>query len=914
MPKTSRRPGLLGLWRGRKALAIALSTALMGLMGATAISAVAIDYNAELMTNQQNKAYTAGGDKYDAGECKDYTSTAFDYWHFVVTPDGKTKPTGLNPAANPAVVASLGKGKVEGVETRTNGEGAFFIDVLTTKGATLNNIKASVLPLNTDFKIVLSHSCPAVETPPAETGYLTVEKRDKGTNALITTDEATFKFEWDSTSKTVTDNGDGDAENKVGQISVKLPLGETYTVTEVTAPEGYLKDPTPQTIKLTSGGMTLVFLNEKIQQGAQLGDLTVSKFDFDNRSTLLEGATFALWNESATVKLLTKTDGAGGDVADGKVTFEDLEYGKYNVQEVTAPKYFAKDATDIRAIEIDSATESLAFYNKRLTTTLVIEKRDADTKQLITGEGYAATFLIAWGSETRTVTDDKSGDAESDNGVIAVMNLPQGYEYTVTEMTAPVGYLKDSTSQKKILPDGKFVFYNEKLMPGEERGSVVVHKYIEGTEAHLGGATFQLIREDKPDTKIVVTDNSTGDADPMLGVVKFTDVQFGWTWVLSEVSAPEFYVKDAKTYEVKLTGANPSASYKFYNKRATADLTIFKRAGSTTGSLLGGATFTIARDGMTSLVVADNSELDLDKDNGEFRIAGLAAGYIYTVTETGVPAGYVGASAQTITLPTAGGTLTFVNTETGGGQTLTDSIEVRKYVKGTTTLLPGATFKITGPGLPTAGVTVVDGQGGDALDGMFSFTNLLVGQAYVVTEVSAPQYYKLLTASKTHTVVLGDNTLTFENERLTGAITVVKERTNTDTKLAGATFKFWREGAEASAMTVADNSALDVDKRDGYITVAGLEFGYKYLVQETVAPVGYKLTTTVFAVPNLSSEMVTFTVDNDVETQGGGVIPGGGGVLPGTGAGLSQQIGMGALSLLILGSLMIAFARTRRTN
>ena len=156
--------------------------------------------------------------------------------------------------------------------------------------------------------------------------------------------------------------------------------------------------------------------------------------------------------------------------------------------------------------------------------------------------------------------------------------------------------------------------------------------------------------------------------------------------------------------------------------------------------------------------------------------------------------------------------------------------------------------------------------------------------------------------------------MTFENERLTGAITVVKEATGTDTKLGGSVFKFWRDGAEASAMTVADNGAADKDNRVGYIMVDGLEYGYKYLVQEVTAPAGYKLTTTVFAVPDLNSAMVTFTVDNDKMPTEGGVVPGGGGVLPGTGAGIAQQLGMGALALLLLGSLMLVFARTRRTN
>lgn len=914
MPNQSKHPGLLGYWRGRKSLAIALSVALLGLMGATASSAVT--FNAFLKSSETNTY--AKDVKTQLTDCGNPAGT--DGWHFVVpSSQGKDlKVTGFEATFSTGVVTSF-----------TYGANESQVFVNSPAGAMLVNAKAVVTgrDLKDPIEFTLSHICLGVMLPPPPEGFLNIEKRDMDTEALITTGTATFEITWGSSgSKTVTDNGVGDAESDTGKISVKLPLGETYTVTETVAPAGYMKDSNSKSIYLTETGLKLTFWNQVIIPGKEFGDLTVSKFDFDSRDSLLEGATFALWNESATVKLMEKTDGADGDVADGKVTFKDVPYGQYKVQEVTPPMYFDKDTTDIRDITVDSATETLAFYNKRAKGDLIIEKRDSDTKNLITEGDYQATFLIAWNSETMTVTDDMSGDAEQDNGVIAVRNLPQGYEYTVTEVTAPGGYIKATSPQKVVLDDQeKLVYFNDKIIPGQDRGSVIVKKYIDDTETLLGGATFQLVREDNPDSKFTIKDNDEADADSTAGIIKFNDVEFGWTWVLSEVSAPEFFVKDTKTVDVKLSGENPSDTFNFYNKRAQADLTIIKRVGSTTGSLLGGATFTISRDTptMTPIAVADNGSLDLDKDSGEFLVSGLDAGYTYTVTESAVPAGYVGASAQTILLPSAGGTLTFVNTlpttggggtpPTAGGQTL-NTLLVKKYVKGTTTLLPGATFKVTGPGLPTDGVTVIDGQGGDVLDGLFTFPNLIVGNVYVVAEVTAPQYFKTVTASKNHTMVVGDNTLTFENERISGSITVIKEATGTDTKLAGASFKFWREGDETNAITVADNSAADVDKRDGYITVAGLEYGYKYLVQETVAPTGYKLVSTVFAVPNLSSEMVTFTVDNDLATEGGVVLPGGEVVLPGTGAGLSQQIGMSALALLILGSLLLAFARTRRTN
>lgn len=92
-------------------------------------------------------------------------------------------------------------------------------------------------------------------------GSITVEKRDKETGKLIILSDATFQIH----AKDDIVTGDGVVHYKAGELvdtvttvqgiiaSKHLYLG-TYTITEITAPDGYILDSTPHDVTLAYGG------------------------------------------------------------------------------------------------------------------------------------------------------------------------------------------------------------------------------------------------------------------------------------------------------------------------------------------------------------------------------------------------------------------------------------------------------------------------------------------------------------------------------------------------------------------------------------------------------------------------------------------------------------------------------------
>lgn len=141
----------------------------------------------------------------------------------------------------------------------------------------------------------------------------------------------------------------------------------------------------------------------------------------------------------AWVKVSTKTTGA-----DGAVTFDNLPYGNYRIEQATAKTGYTADPTPV-PVTISSATPvTEALENAPAASgTLVIDKFS---------EGYpdwklaGAQFKLTDSNDQVMLTLSPPSDA---GGVITFANLmsivgtPQTYK--VIEMVAPTGYNVDAT-------------------------------------------------------------------------------------------------------------------------------------------------------------------------------------------------------------------------------------------------------------------------------------------------------------------------------------------------------------------------------------------------------------------------------------------------------------------------------------
>ncbi|MCU0478824.1 MAG: SpaA isopeptide-forming pilin-related protein, partial [Chloroflexi bacterium] len=383
-------------------------------------------------------------------------------------------------------------------------------------------------------------------------------------------------------------------------------------------------------------------------------------------------------------------------------------------------------------------------------STILIEKVDAAGNHL-----GGATFSIspnplvgAPASPPLSITDNDANDADARDGYILLTPCRPAETFTVTETSAPAGYIKDAAAQSKTTVAGLptvFTFTNG-------LGSIGWEKNGPNGTSPLGGATF-TITPDPTDWSgtLTVADNGPNDADATLGEFLVTGVRVdragGYT--IAETVPPTGYIGSAVTAPANPTSAAPNvviAAGTFVN---TLGSLRWVKNGPGGTSLLGGATFTITPSPLTgtgTLVVADNDANDADKDNGEFEILNARTG-TYSVQETTAPTGHIiDPDAASITVSAADR-----NPQIAAGTFVNNLGTIRwaKYGPDGQTLLGGAIFEVTpNPATGTGGPVEVGDcialPCGDAdkdeTPGEFELQGVRVG-TYAIVEKEAPAGY-----------------------------------------------------------------------------------------------------------------------------------------------------------------------------
>ena len=234
-----------------------------------------------------------------------------------------------------------------------------------------------------------------------------------------------------------------------------LPCG-SYTVEEVSAPEGYTAD-MPKTVNVTDASDD----DHPVRVNMQDMPLALEFRKVDAKSgDALDGCVFSLKDADGNVVRVKKvsegvyTPAQNGEVTfttkDGSATIARINPGKYVIGEVTAAEGYAlaEDVTiSVTEASTSAAPATVTMQDEMLA--LRITKVDADTRQTLagavfdikseTGEllkfspvlGKADTFeVVANGSENLTIP--KSGN-------ITLLKVPVG-AYEVIETRTPVGY------------------------------------------------------------------------------------------------------------------------------------------------------------------------------------------------------------------------------------------------------------------------------------------------------------------------------------------------------------------------------------------------------------------------------------------------------------------------------------------
>ena len=679
---------------------------------------------------------------------------------------------------------------------------------------------------------------------------------------------------------TATTDADGKAEffymYQGNKIYFRVPVGYTYTVKEVKAPKNYrLADPAEQTFELEDNNLSMTnieveksFYDEEIK-----GSIAISKRDNDTKVGL-SGAHFKvtaaedIFFSDGSLRTAKGTVVVADLVTDknGKASYKNLPFGKYEVEETQAPENFKLDTKsqtveltfdDPETLSEEELEKTLTFYDDWITYPVAVVKVDDDGTtyplsgakfSLVAGEDIKkadGSVLYAKDKVIETVTTGADGKAE-------FKPVPMSWNYTIREDSAPNGYVNEGkTKDIKVVDSQSYTFENT-----PQPVKITVYKQDGDTKVGLSGAKFRIVADEtiyrsngnvwanKGDvvvSSITTDDKGTAIAETAdLDTIKGEKLRIG-KYKVEEIAPPTLFtlnkVAQYVTAEYDATAKIVEQSLTFNNDRQLGEISVFKQDGDTKVGLAEAVFSLKANEDVLkadgSVLYAKGSEIEriTTGADGKATFKRVPTQYTYTVTEEAAPKNFVNKHEQKTFTLLYDAALEFVSaSDTFSNDWQLGEISVFKQDGDTKVGLAGAEFTLTVGDKDVAKadgtvytVTKADGtkvelKAGTVIDkittgadGKATFPNKVpVGYSYTVTETKAPTNYVNTHEAKTFDLAYNAElefvtvSNEFANKYQLGEISVFKMEKNTKKGLAGAEF----------TLTVGDK---DVVKADGTV-------------------------------------------------------------------------------------------------
>ena len=577
-------------------------------------------------------------------------------------------------------------------------------------------------------------------------------------------------------------------------ILTRLKAG-TYIVEETKASPFYSIDTPPQTVLLSGKDQDVVTLRFSNQP---YGSVLIKKLADDANKTPLADATFLVTDDKGT--FIGTANGEFTTDKSGAIQLPKLPAGTTIVaKEIRPPEGYALDGTP-QTITVQAGENApLTFYNKPLCN-LTILKRDALTKKPL-----AKAEFIVKDSEGKPIGTDNGRFVTGSDGTVTITALNPNATIIVSEDKAPIGYIKEETPKTIVVRSG---VPNSLTFDNEPSTTLVIHKYIEGTENEpLSGVAFKVVDGSGaavgPDDGVYYTDKA--------GEIVLNGLEPGTTVVAREIKSVDGFVLDGTPQDI-LIKAGTVQNLTFWNKRQGA--LIINKLDAVTKKPLAGVTFKITT-ATGEFVPDENGKISsnglyyTDK-NGQIILKGVTGTLV--VTEEKSIDGYTideNTRTQTVVVnPDDTQSLYFYNAPIGG----VEFIKVNAADE--TQRIPNTTFEIrrvSDGGLVGTVTTGPDGR----------VYVPLASDSYYAVETEAGKGYQLDNTPIYFTVEDGKTTAKTVTNKAISGILLHKVNAITGEGIPGVSFILYDSGNDPIAQETSDDR--------GYVRFEGLEDGRYYL-------------------------------------------------------------------------------------
>ena len=408
----------------------------------------------------------------------------------------------------------------------------------------------------------------------------------------------------DSTGKTVDSwTSDGTAHKVTG-----LEEGKTYTIHEVTAPDGYV---TATDITFTVSGADKD--GKKENQSFTVIDKRVTMLKVDMCGTDVDGAQLTVFDANGTQVDQWTTKAGEHHFVTG------LHAGDtYTVKETVVPEGFVKAADYTFTVADDGKDQTETIVNKQVE----ISKEDVGGKEV---EGAKLT-----------ITDKETGNAvdswTSGKQTHYASGLEVGKTYTLSEDTAPLGYVKATDIDFTVNDDGvdqkvTMVDTIERLAKVDDKGNVLKGANLEARDEdgnvidtwESGKHIVDLTKEQAADLekgKNVEIELEDGSKATIYALVK-TTTETEDDNKDSDLTTDEIKEQACNAKELRKAGKIEETPAPDKDAEYTYQAVIVRPDGT-----------------------YEYRDIDLNGDETTHMVQNLEAGRKYTVVETNVPDGY----------------------------------------------------------------------------------------------------------------------------------------------------------------------------------------------------------------------------------------------------------------------------------